>query len=482
MKILHRMVLRMLPGPFLASLLTLMFLLLMQFLIRHLKDLVGRGLPMDAVLELIAYNLAYMVVLAVPMSVLLTVIATFARISETGAYVVIRNAGVSLERLMWPVMVAGGLVMAGMVYFNNITLPDANFRARGLWQDIRAKRPGFALAPGVFYEGLRGYAIRAMRMPAETNDLFDVTIFDYTENSRVRTSINASRGQLETSTNGMRMDLTLFDGEIHRLHVVSPRANLPDRYERLRFRRMRLPLDISDLAFERTDPGASGRSDRTMRTSEMLRLVDSLRAEADEQTAAIRHALTGFLAPDSLRLYLADSAEPLPDLPGTETGERSDTLGGDWSLALAAIDSLVQNRIYDQAMRNARSRQTDLENLQASVGWAVQRADRYMVEVHKKFSIATACLVFVLIGGPLVLLLKRGNIGFIMALSAGIFVFYWVTLVLGEKLSDIGTLRPWVGMWIANFVIAAVAAWLFLVMRRLPTAWSKALGARARRR
>ncbi|RMF54733.1 MAG: LptF/LptG family permease, partial [Bacteroidetes bacterium] len=124
----HRMVLRLLPGPFLGWLATLMFLLLMQFLIRYLPDLVGKGLPLGVVLELIVYNLAYMVVLAVPMSVLIATLMTFGRLAETKAYAVIKGAGVSFPQLVWPVLVAGLVVAGAMWHFNNVILPEANFR------------------------------------------------------------------------------------------------------------------------------------------------------------------------------------------------------------------------------------------------------------------------------------------------------------------------------------------------------------------
>ena len=90
MKLFHRMILRTLPGPFFGWLGTLMFLLLMQFLIKYLPDIAGRGLPVLLIVELVAYNLAYMVVLAVPMSALLAALMAFGRLAESRAYLVIR--------------------------------------------------------------------------------------------------------------------------------------------------------------------------------------------------------------------------------------------------------------------------------------------------------------------------------------------------------------------------------------------------------
>ncbi|MDX1429780.1 MAG: LptF/LptG family permease, partial [Rhodothermales bacterium] len=151
---IHRMILRMFPGPFVGWLGALMFLLVMQFLIRYMYLLVGRGLPVTAVVELIAYSLAYMLVLAVPMSVLIATLMTYGRLAETGAYAVMKSAGVSLPQMMWPSVGVGLIITALMWHFNSVVLPEANYRAKTLWSDIRDKKPGFELEPGVFYEGI----------------------------------------------------------------------------------------------------------------------------------------------------------------------------------------------------------------------------------------------------------------------------------------------------------------------------------------
>ena len=194
MKLFHRMILRTLPGPFIGWLGTLMFLLLMQFLIKYLPDITGRGLPVWLIVELVAYNLAYMVVLAVPMSALLASLMAFGRLAESRAYLVIKNSGVSLGQLLWPTLLAGLVLTGAMTYFNNVILPESNFRARNLWQDIRSKRPDFELQPGVFYEGLSNYSILVKDRLPDSNELLDVLIYDYTKGSRNGATIKARRG------------------------------------------------------------------------------------------------------------------------------------------------------------------------------------------------------------------------------------------------------------------------------------------------
>lgn len=442
------MTLRALPGPFLGWLGTLMFLLLMQFLIRYLPDIAGKGLPPGVVAELIVYNLSYMLVLAVPMSVLLASLMAFGRLAESNAYAVFKSAGVSLGQVIWPSLVAG-MAMAGlMTYFNNVVLPESNFRAKNLWQDIRSKKPGFELQEGVFYEGIRDYSILVRRLPPASNDLEDVTIYDYTNGSRQQSVIKAERGRLEPGASFI--DLVLEDGEVHR-RAPNPDVDIRERYERLAFDRYRLRLDLSDFAFERSNPQEGYRSDRTTPTSHMVLFVDSLEMSIrKEKKALLDDALT----------FSADSTWKLP--PHDESILPIAELAKQPRPVLADLPVDQQQAVYEVALENARRSRGFIDDRRRTVEWEAQRADRYRVEIHKKYSIAVACLIFVLIGAPLGLSIRRGGLGVIGGVALGIFMFYWVTLVQGEKLADRGYLAPWVGMWIANVIMGLLGLWLVM--------------------
>ncbi len=450
----HRMIIRLLPGPFLGWLGTLMFLLLMQFLIRYLPDLVGKGLPFGVIFELIVYNLAYMLVLAVPMSALISTLMTFGKLAETKAYAVIKGAGASLPQLLWPVLLIGLGLSAGMWHFNNVILPEANFRARNLWWDIRKKKPGFELQPGVFYEGVNNYSILVQSMPLDRpNVLEDILIYDYTEGSRKRVDIKAREGRIEPLGNGEKIDLVLFDGEIHRRNKP-PSSRDPERYERLSFMRHRFRLDLADFIFERSDPSRTRRSDRTMRTDEMRFIVDSLQTSIAKEKRKLFEA--------SMRL-LSDTAAASGDrtsaLP-TPTADAPAALPPPQRSVLSGLRPGQQIEVYDIAVMKARTARTEVDNARRAVKWQQEQANRYLVEIHKKRSIALACLIFVLIGAPLGLSIRRGGLGTAGALAVGLFLFFWVTLVQGEKLADRNLLTPWVGMWAANLITLVAAAWL----------------------
>jgi lipopolysaccharide export system permease protein len=451
-KLLHRMTLRALPGPFLGWLGTLMFLLLMQFLIKYLPDIAGKGLPLGVIVELVLYNLAYMLVLAVPMSALLATLMAFGQLAESNAYAVIKNSGVSVLQLIWPALLVGLVLAGGMTYFNNYLLPEANFRAKNLWRDVRSKKPGFELREGVFYEGVEDYSILVRELPPESNELIDVTIYDYTEGGRRQSVLKAERGRLTTTGDGSALDLVLERGEVHRL-IPESSPEVDERYERLAFDRYRLRLDLSEFAFERSDLREGYRSDRTTPTSDMVAFVDSLEASVQQTTRQIQDLTMTLLADSTWRATSAsEAALPTPP-PAPDT-----TAATRW--VLAGLAAPVQRSLYGEALQEARHVRNRIDDAGRTIQWEAQRADRYRVEIHKKYSIALACLIFVLIGAPLGLSIRRGGLGVIGGVALGIFMFYWVTLVQGEKLADRGFLPPWIGMWIANLVMLLVGLWL----------------------
>jgi lipopolysaccharide export system permease protein len=230
--------------------------------------------------------------------------------------------------------------------FNSEILPAANFRASSLWKDIRKKKPGFELTPGVFYDGISNYSILVQQLPPETNDLIDITIYDYTESNRQQVVIKATHGELKPAVNGERVDLVLKDGEMHRIVPPRSRDNAP-RYERLAFGEHRLTLDLSELSFERSDPDNGYRSDRTMPSRIMIRYVDSL----ETSMAANRRQLA-----DSGLKWLADSTFAAPTDLAPSMPDPADTTDvyPARRLALEGLTKKQQMQAYESALNLLR--------------------------------------------------------------------------------------------------------------------------------
>lgn len=202
-------------GPFLFCFVTLMFVLLMQFLILHVDKLVGKGLPFLIVIELILNNLAYMVVLAGPMAVLVSTLMAFGKFSEWNELTAIKAAGINPFKLILPVIGAGFLLFLIMGYFSNYILPEANHKARSLFIDIRTQKPAFDLQPATFYDEIDGYTFLIKEINPETDSLYDVRVFQEPTDHRYQAIINADKGWLE-SPDEVTMTLHLINGSILR--------------------------------------------------------------------------------------------------------------------------------------------------------------------------------------------------------------------------------------------------------------------------
>lgn len=426
---LYRYILRAHVGPFLFSLFTLMFLFLLQFVMKFIDQLVGKGLSAFVIIELIALNLSWMLVLAVPMSVLVAVLMAFGDLSSRNEITAMKASGVSIYRMMMPILVAGLFVGGFLTWFNNVILPESNHRLKALTIDIRNKRPTLSLVDGVFSQEIQGYSILVKKASQKTNDLQEVTIYDYT-NPSVSVTITAQRGKISFSPDYRKLVMDLEDGEIHQLDLVKKTA-----YRRMHFQVHRIAMNVEGFDFARSQANAFSRGDREMGASAMLAVVDSLEIAKGKLENELR------------------------DLMKTEMERR---------LAGAPFGSASGMTASTVGVTNAAAAETRLTSSQVStflfrIEAVLKQIDQYWVEIHKKFSIPAACVIFVLVGVPLGIMSRRGGFGAAATLSLGFFVLYWACLIGGEKLADRDILEPWLGMWAANVLIGL--AGLYLTVR-----------------
>lgn len=425
----HTYILRAHLAPFLFSFTTLMFVFLLQFLMKAVDQLVGKGLGFWVIGELIVLSLAWMVVLAIPASVLVATLMGFGKLSSQNEITALRAGGMSLPKMMTTVIAAATLLGLLTVEFNNRVLPEANHRFKLLMMDIRRIKPTLSLNSGLFNQDLTGYSILARNVSRQSNDLEGLTIYDYTDPS-LNVVITADRGRVSFTPDYRRVVMDLSDGEIHRF-----RPSVEGEYRKIDFTRHRITMDAEGFDFERSAENAFSRSDRELSASVMRAIVDSLRAEA---AAAREQAFEERTAPQRV-----PGLSRIPLLAGTDS-----------STDLRAA-RLAAQRVRTQLMNSENRRQTI-----ASIG---KQVNSYMVEIHKKYSIPAACLVFVFIGVPLGVMARRGTFGVAASLSLGFFLMYWASLIGGEKLGDRGIMPPWLGMWMANIALGAIG--LILTVR-----------------
>lgn len=432
MPLLYRYIVRAHAGPFLFSLVTLMFIFLLQFVMKFIDQLVGKGLSGWVIIELVALNLSWMLVLAVPMSVLVAILMAFGDLSSRNEITAMKAGGVSIYKMMAPVFVAGTVVALIMVWFNNGVLPETNHRLKALTQDIRRKKPTIALVNGVFSQDLPGYSMLVRKTSERSNDLEGVTLYDYT-NPVKNIVITAERGAISFSPDYRKIIMQLYRGEIHELDMQERNA-----YRKVRFEKHRIAMDVEGFDFERSQASTFSRGDRELSAPAMLHVVDSLSADLEQERAQLRSLMDR---------------------------EMNGALAGSWQSGLE-LPPIPPGPVPTTALIRARTIGSALATSSFRIDTLVRQIDQYWVEIHKKYAIPAACLIFVLVGAPLGIMAKRGGFGIAATLSLGFFVLYWAFLIGGEKLADRNILSPFWGMWGANILIGAMGIYLTIMIGR----------------
>lgn len=422
-KTVDRYVFKELLAPFLYSLLVLTLIFLVNFVIRAMDRILGKGLSIWVILEYIILNLAWILAIAMPLSVLVAVLLAYGRLATDHEVTAMRSGGMSLPRIMLPALAFAIFVGGFTLYFNTTILPDVNHRARLLGSDIYRKRPDMDIVPGYFIDNLPDYNIRVNEVTEE--GLKGVIIFSKSD-KREQVSIFAESGH--TKTAGGQIIFTLYNGEKHLLDLEKL-----DDYQREYFDSTRITVKVNNLELKRRETAVRG--DREMTPAMMYERISENEG---------RYARTV----DRMKTIWLSS----PLFQGDSTVDM-----------VALIDTLKRKPVEGVERVSAKDRKWNrtvdkLESQERLLHSYLKQINKYLVEIHKKYAIAVTCLVFVLIGTPLGIMTRKssGTIGVAM----GMFFIYWASMLAGEELADRRMLDPVIGMWAPNAIMAVVGLWI----------------------
>jgi lipopolysaccharide export system permease protein len=519
-KILRHYVLREHAGPFIFALATLTALFLLNQVARHFGDLVGKGLGAAVIGEFFALSIPFIIAMTMPMAVLIATLYAFSRLAAENEITALRASGIGMARLLLPVILAGAFFAMLMVAFNDQVLPRTNHRLRKLQTDIARKKPTFALREQVINEVSPGRLfLRTMKIDEAEDLLRDVMIIDLSDPLRRRT-IHADSGRMGMSKSMSDLELTLYDGYSQEIPKEEP-GKLQRLFFNVDFIRIRGVADTLQRTEE--DAYKSDREmsvcEMQEQVSQAAREHENARFHLEEALAAsARRAATGeppgvTVVPPDLeshepfglgRLYCnavaavtklikPDSAlaSQLPQLdsvvrrPGARRQTGDTARGRRVPVVVETAGVTDRRRARQRALGIAPSAGFppssggyssaefhlgpgesldpfigQLELMNAQMRDSRQAMNRYDVEIQKKFALAFACIVFVMIGAPIALRFPRGGVGLVIGASVGIFALYYIGLVAGEALADRLIMGPFLAMWLTNILFLGIAALL----------------------
>ena len=485
MSILTRYLLRMHVGPFFFALSVLTGLLFVNVVARRFEELAGKGLGFRVIGEVFLLSLPHIIALTLPMAVLVAVLYAFSVLAADNEITAMKSTGINLVRLMAPLVFVSVLLAGGMVWFNDVFLPNANHRLATLLMDIGRKSPTLQLKEQVInpiqsFGNMRSkYYLQSAQIDPATNRLQDVVIYDLSLGQKART-IYADSGRMAFNESRSDLLLVLHDGWVHEVDTYDA-----SKFRRIDFQQQQLVMQGVGNQLERMEK--SYRGDREMSIGMLAAQADSARARLAEINAeaarqseiAVKRALAGPLEVEGLetpRTIAPSAGGALASVPAEYVGTRQ----------VSTPDQMVQVAAIELEVARVRARTEQ------------QIINLHTVEYHKKFAIPFACIVFVLIGAPLAVRFPRGGVGMVIAISLTIFGIYYMSLIGGESLGDRGIVPPFAGPWGPNAVFSLIAVYgltqigketsttrgggwgdLYLTIRRLVT---RPFRRRARRR
>jgi lipopolysaccharide export system permease protein len=507
-KILHRYVLEEHVGPLTFALTALTSILLLQYIGKHFGELVGKGLPTLVIAEFFGLSVPLTVALTLPMAVLVATLYAFSRLAAENEITALKASGVSIVSVLKPVLWAALGVTVVMIGFNDQILPRSNHRLAVLQRDIAQKKPTFGLREQVINEVSPGkFYLRTGHLDEASNLMREVVIYDMGDPTRHRT-IYADSGNMGMTKGMTDLELTLYHGNIQDV----PTAN-PDELRRVFFDSTRVRVRGVGNQFQKTTAD-SYKSDREMTVCEMQAAQDRARRDHEdarkefETKLAVLKKSRAKLTTDMLntdtgapwdiglgRLYCnalallkpkeakAQGVSPTPAAnakqrasstpqsatstpavfaPATRQGTAAATLPP--TSRGSAPATLNPNETLTQAQPPSPADLAAIEASRMRLQDTATLMNSYGVEIHKKFALAVACFVFVLLGAPIALRFPRGGVGLTIGVSLFVFALYYVCLIAGESIAKRGLMPAVVSMWMANVIFSLVALWMLMKM------------------
>ena len=468
MKILHKYVLKEHVGPLVFAMTALTSLLLLQYIAKRFGELVGKGLPWSVIAEFLGLSIPLTVALSMPMAVLVATLYAFSRLAAENEITAMKASGISMRSVLMPVLWAALGVTLFMVGFNDQVLPRANHKLRTLQGDIAQKKPSFGLREQVINEvSPAKLYLRAGRLSKSSNKMKEVTIYDVGDATRRRT-VYADSGNMVMSPNHSDLLLTLYSGNVQDVPVSQPQE-----LQRVYFDTEQITVRNVGNEFRQTT-NDTFKGEREMSVCEMeknARIASrslalarkdfkTALAQAAKRKVKISKEVTRTKVNDPISIGLGRAYCALLGQIGVETA-------GAQMLApprphakrqLGTPDtSIVTGPPAPLSEVSDAQLPSELEGLRLRVDEARRSENGYEVEIQKKFALAAACFVFILLGAPIALRFPRGGVGLTIGVSLVVFGLYYVGLIAGESLARRGIIPPFISMWGANLIFTLLA-------------------------
>ena len=444
-------------GPFLLNFIIWMVILDMQFLWLYIDDLMGKGLEWNIILELLTYASANWVPLALPLSVLLASIMTFGSLGEKKELLALKASGISLFRIMKPLMVVIFFIALFAFYFTNSLWPVANFKMRVLLRDIQNTKVALVLQPGVFFKS----DLFSIRIGGKNNDgkeFDDVLIYDHSNMTKqslgswsykkdprdFKRVIRAKKGKLVNPDNKEKLELELTDGYMVQEWNTESFKDSKVPFTKYNFEKTILSFELNAFEFERSSESSYKRDQYLLSLTQIYKLNDSLKKQKTKQYEKIQTFLTDqiYFLKDTLDHYKVPKENYIKMI--TKNQSKSG-IKIDHQVAIKKLDQL-RNHLK---IAKAKEKSSDKFITNLKIEW------------NRKFTLSYAVFMLFFLGAPLGSIVKKGGLGWPVITAVLIFLVYFILTRAGEEMSANYSLTPSMGMWLSPLCITPISIFIF---------------------
>ncbi|MGB4849284.1 MAG: LptF/LptG family permease [Saprospiraceae bacterium] len=465
--------------PFMMAFFIALFVLIMQFLWKFIEDIIGKGVGVPLIMEMFFYKSISLFPLALPISVLLASVMVMGNMAERFELSSFKSAGISLTRVLLPLIAVTTLIAVFSFYCSNTIIPIANLKYQSRLYDIRNQRPTLSIEPGVFNEDFRGYSIRVGKKLSDKKTIEDIMVYDDSQRNRGELNVvTAQKGEMYVEKGAFVM--TLFDGNQYSEAESNDKPNaLP--FTISHFKEWTRKFDLSEFNMDRTEEDQF-KSHQMMKSARQIAIeIDTLndQIELEKANYAIKYLALrdSIVAPKKVFMVTADSMQGRsmknikPDIKlqlAPFPSDRYDLAKGILdSIPSAGTTSLISmfpsSYVKDKKSRivnNIIMQQSTIDRTDRSINNLKLTKRKHMYQLHWKFSLAFACIVMLMIGGPMGTIVRKGGFGYPLLVSILFFTFFLMSNISSQKLNDSQKMDPILAAWFPVILLSIVAAFL----------------------
>ncbi len=456
MKRLHQYVIKSFLGPFFMTFFIVLFVLLMQFLWKYVDDLVGKGLDFKVLGEMIFYASFALLPFAFPLAMLLASIMTFGALGENYELVAMKASGISLFRIMRPLIVIAVLVTGTAFYFANNVLPKTNLRFSTLLYSVKKQRPELVLQSGVFTNEMDGFSIKVGSKNPKSKMLYDMLIYNHTAGKSNENVTVADSGYLKITEDKRYMVLNLYSGINYEEKPQRGKNKDNHAFNRSEFNEQTIRVKVRDFEFNRRDESIFKNQYRMLNTRELTLMEDTLFTDYYKR---LRNYMLQINVTPTVTKRMYNLTAPHDSLKRDVVIEGGDSIFN-FDEYFGGIDKWVKAEVAENALESARNIVQNISMYQGQLYVKKKTLNKYQMERHRKYTLSFAVLIFFFIGAPLGAIIRKGGLGMPVVVSIFLFILYYVVSISGEKTAREDVWAMFNGMWFSSFIFLPVGIWL----------------------